>query len=99
MQDFEALTRSDVPTDRDPLVIEIVYDAPLPLPEFQQRVETALPGATFNAEAVFGSDEDRFFFVEFPEIDPKGQEGQVFSFARAFRAALDAAEANPVLPD
>ncbi|MEM7317741.1 MAG: S8 family serine peptidase, partial [Pseudomonadota bacterium] len=43
--------------------------------------------------------EDRFFFVEFPEIDPKGQEGQVFSFARALRAALDAAEANPVLPD
>lgn len=99
MQEFDALTRTDASPDRDPLTIEVVSETPQALTAIHERVETAMPGVNFTAEAVFNDEADRFFFVEFPEIDPKGQEPQVFAFARAFRTALDAAEANPVLPD
>ena len=99
MQEFDALSRSDASPDRDPLILEAVSETPLPLSEIQERVATVLPDANATTEAIFDAESDRFFFVEFPEIDPKGQEREVFAFARALRVALDVAEINPVLPD
>ncbi|WP_271948278.1 S8 family peptidase [Ruegeria faecimaris] len=99
MQEYDALTRSDVSLDGDPLVIEVVSDTPQSLSAIQERVGSALPDVATSTQAVFDADADRFFFVEFPEIDPKGQEREVFAFGRALRMALDVAEANPVLPD
>jgi len=99
VKDYDTLTRSTLPQDRDPLVIELVFDTPQSQVSVQDRVSVSLPGADVQAQAVFDADADRFHFISFPDIDPHGQEPQIFAFARSMRVPLKAAEANPVLPD
>ncbi|WP_417605244.1 S8 family peptidase [Primorskyibacter flagellatus] len=97
--EYAALISTPASDDRDPLHIELVYDAPLSQAEVQTRLSNALPEVNARAEAAFDANGDRFFFITFPEIDPHGQEREVFAFARALRSEMQAAEANPVLPD
>lgn len=85
--------------ERDPLVVEVVFAEPLAETELRDRVAAALPGVRFGARAVFEPGGDRYHFVEFPEIDPRGQEREAFAFGRELRPALGAEEVNPVLPD
>ena len=96
---YDALIKTTIRDDRDPLDIELVFAAPLSQTEVQARVATALPGVDARAEAAFDAEGDRFHFITFPDIDPHGQEREVFAFARALRAEMRADEANPVLPD
>lgn len=96
---YNSFVRGDVPLDRDSLSIELVTAGPITQQEMQQRVTAALPDANATVEAAFDATSDQYFFVDFADIDPHGQETKAFEFARAFRVATDAAEANPVLPD
>ena len=96
---YDQLTRSDIPQDRDPLSVELVTQGPVSQSQMDERVRAALPNATFSVEAAFDASGDRYHFVDFPDIDPRGQETRIFEFARALRAATDTQEANPILPD
>jgi len=97
--EFDALTRTDPETLLDPLTLELVFDPPLDQAEVVKRVATALRDAGAAVSAAFDSQDDRFFFVDFADIDPKGQEAEVFAFARAMGVAAQAQEVNPVLTD
>lgn len=96
---YTALRRAPLPPERDPLSVELVTLDPMRLTDLTTRVSAALPNADFTVEAAFNPASDRYFFVDFPDVDPRGQEAAVFEFARALRVATDVAEANPVLPD
>ncbi|MEW9920941.1 S8 family serine peptidase [Marimonas sp. MJW-29] len=96
---YNSLERGGVPEGRDPLSVELVTAAPTTSEAMRARVAAALPDAAFDVEATFDAEEDRYFFVDFPDIDPHGQEIKVFEFARALRRDTDAQESNPVLPD
>lgn len=96
---YNQLERGDVPDDRDPLSIELVSQAPISQAEMEAQVRAALPDAAFTVEAAFDATADRYHFVDFADIDPRGQEAKVFEFARALRQSTNMQEANPVLPD
>ncbi len=96
---YDALERGTLPEDRDPLSVELVTAEHATEEAMAARVREALPDATFAVEAASDPTSDRYFFVDFPDIDPKGQEARVFEFARALRQATETQEANPVLPD
>lgn len=96
---YDTFVRGTVPEDHDPLSIELVTADPTTQQDIEARVAAALPDANFDVEATFDAASDRYFFVDFPDIDPHGQETKAFEFARALRAATEVAEANPVLPD
>ncbi|MFC6636793.1 S8 family serine peptidase [Sulfitobacter sp. JBTF-M27] len=98
-QRYADLQRGPIPQGRDPLSIELVTAEPVSENEISARVRDALPDATFAVEAAFDADADRYHFVDFPDIDPHGQEADIFAFARDLRAATQTQEANPVLPD
>lgn len=98
-QAFEKFTRSLPDVDRDPLIIELVLREPTSEMEMRRRLFEALPNVTFEIDAVFDANSDRFYFAAFPEVDPHGQERVAFSFARELRPAMGVEEANPVLPD
>ncbi|MDQ7261897.1 S8 family serine peptidase [Paracoccus sp. PS-1] len=99
MASFMAL-RQGIPVEGvDPLTVELVYAAEQPAEAVRTRVAATLPDAELSVEPVFDAEADRYFFVDFPRIDPHGQEREIFAFARELRAAVGAAEANPVLPD
>lgn len=96
---YDALTRGTLAEGRDPLSIELVMAEETTQDAVTALVAAAVPDAQFAVEAAFDANADRYFFVDFTDIDPRGQEAEVFEFARALRAATNAAEANPVLPD
>ncbi|PRY26127.1 subtilase family protein [Aliiruegeria haliotis] len=97
--EYDALDKGSVPTGTDPLSIELVYEAPLPQSTVEARLRAALPGAVATVAAAFTPEGDRYHFVDFPDIAPKGQEREIFDFARSLRSAMEAQEANAVLPD
>ncbi|WP_295316425.1 S8 family serine peptidase [Roseobacter sp.] len=96
---YNALARGPLADDRDPLSVELVTAEPVPDAVITDRVRAALPEADFTVEAAFDATADRYHFVDFPDIDPHGQERAVFEFSRDLREATGVAEANPVLPD
>lgn len=99
LADYAALRESDPAGDRDPLSVELVEDRPQAVEQVAARVAAALPGVPLHVEAASDPAADRYFFVDFPRIDPRGQEREIFAFARELRRETGAAEANPVLPD
>ena len=99
LETYDVLEKGTVAEGRDPLSVELVADAETTTEDIEARVSAALPEGSFSVEAVFDPAADRYFFVDFPDIDPHGQEREVFAFARDLRQATETAEANPVLPD
>lgn len=97
--DYDALARRDDLGGEDPLTIELIFESPQELDALRARVASALPEATFDVEPAFASSGGRYFFVDFPEIAPIGQEPGCFALARALAAATEATEGNAVLPD
>ncbi|MFK7836323.1 MAG: S8 family serine peptidase [Sulfitobacter sp.] len=96
---YAQLRRGPLADDQDPLSIELVTADATTQVNMQDRVRAVLPNATFEVEAAFDPANDRYFFVDFPDIDPVGQEALIFEFGRALRRDTDVAEANPVLRD
>jgi hypothetical protein len=98
--DFAVLRQSDIELDlEERAVLELVFASPRTVPEVEVALRAALPDAGFAVRTAFEGAQDRFHFVEFPTISPRGQESQLFAFARSLRPELDAVEAHPVLPD
>lgn len=96
---FEALRRVPGGSEDQTLTIELVFDEGLTPAEVAARLESALPGSGARAEPVFDSAADRFWFVRFPGLSARGQEAEVFAFARDLAPAVGATDANPVLAD
>ncbi|MEP5732058.1 MAG: S8 family serine peptidase [Sulfitobacter sp.] len=96
---YTQLRRGPVPQDREPLSIELVTQTPLSQAKMREKVQVVLPEAVLDVEATFDAGNDRYFFVDFPEVDPLGQEARIFEFARALKTATEVQEANPVLAD
>lgn len=98
--DFAVLQQSDTALDLEGrAVIELVFAAPLSVSEVEAAMRQALPEAEVTVRTAFEGAEDRFFFVEFPRISPRGQESLLFALARSLRPEVGAVEAHPVLPD
>ena len=98
--DFAVLRRSDADLDlEDRAVIELVFDAPRSASQVAEAIGQSLPEAQVAVRTAFERDEDRFHFVEFPKISPRGQESLLFARARSLRPEVGAVEAHPVLPD
>lgn len=95
MKDYETLKRSTLPENSDPLIIELVFDTSQSQGSVRDRVFDALPGTNVEAQAVFDAEADRFHFISFPDIDPHGQEPQIFAFARSLRVQLKGGRSQP----
>lgn len=85
--------------DDEPIVIELVFAEDLTPDEVAARVRAAVPGAAITVETAFGGPSDRFHFLSLPAMRSRGQEAEVFAFARALRPEVGAEDANPVLTD
>ncbi|AVO39318.1 S8 family serine peptidase [Pukyongiella litopenaei] len=96
---FAALRGAEAPGEDQELTVELVFEQPLSAAQVQARLDEALPDSGGQVASVFGYEADRYHFVDFPAIRERGQEAQVFQFVRELRAAVGAAEANPVLTD
>ena len=96
---YDTFMRGDLLENRDPLSIELVTAELTTQQDIAERVSAAMPDANVVVEAAFDAASDRYFFVDFADIDPLGQEAKAFEFARALKVATDVTEANPVLPD
>ena len=98
-EDFPALR--DLPREEgdEPVVIELVFSEDLSPGVVEERVRAVVPDAALDVETAFGGQRDRFHFVTFPDIRSRGQEPEVFAFARALRPEVGATDANPVLTD
>ncbi|WP_171174390.1 S8 family serine peptidase [Ruegeria sp. HKCCD8929] len=99
MQDLLETLRSASRDGADPFVVELVFPENTSPADISDRIEQALPGAAAQVESAFGEEQDQFFFAEFSGTNVAGLEATAFEFARRLRAALDAIEANPVLPE
>ena len=98
-EDLEALRDLPREGDDEPVVIELVFSEAMAPDLVADRVRAVVPGVEITVESAFGEDRDQFHFVTFPAIRSRGQEAEVFAFARALRPEVDAADANPVLTD
>lgn len=85
------------PEDR--AVLELVFDAPRSATEIAVRAGALMPGLTVTARSAFEMDSDRYVFLDFETVSPRGNERALFSLARALRPEMEAVEAHPVLPD
>ncbi len=99
LEDLEALRDLPREGDDEPVVIELVFSEAMAPDTVADRVRAVVPGVEITVESAFGGDRDQFHFVTFPAIRSRGQEAEVFAFARALRPEVDAADANPVLTD
>lgn len=98
-QEFAALRGHPLQPGDDPVIVELVFAENRAPDTVSDQVRAALPGAEVEVESAFGRPADRFHFVTFPGIAARGQEPEVFAFARALRQATGATDANPVLTD
>jgi serine protease len=80
-------------------VIELVFDRAQTANDVTARARALMPGLDVTARTAFEGPEDRYIFLDFPTVSPRGNERTLFALARALRPALDATEAHPVLPD
>lgn len=98
-EDFPALRDLPREGDDEAVVIELVFSEDMAPDEVAARVRAVVPEAEFRVETAFGGPRDRFHFLTFPAIRSRGQEAEVFAFARALRPVVGAVDANPVLTD
>ena len=98
-EDFPALRELPREEGDEPVVIELVFSEDMSPEEVAARVRAVVPDAELEVETAFGGPEDRFHFLSFPTIRSRGQEAEVFAFARALRPEVGATDANPVLTD
>ena len=98
-EEFAALRDLPREPDDDPVIIELVFAEDLTPDTVADRVREAVPDAEVTVESAFGQPTDRFHFATFPNLRARGQEPEVFAFARALRPGVGAADANPVLTD
>ncbi|OYX44851.1 MAG: hypothetical protein B7Z02_03265 [Rhodobacterales bacterium 32-67-9] len=96
---FEALRGHPLEPGDDPVTVELVFAEERTPDAVADQIRAALPGVEVEVDSAFGSPEDRFHFVTFPGIAARGQEPEVFAFARALRRETGATDANPVLAD
>lgn len=98
----EALSRlrvSDVSVAlEDRAVIELVFGAAREAIDIAARAEALMPGLAVTARTAFEGESDRYIFLDFANVSPRGNEQALFALARAVRPELEAAEAHPVLP-
>lgn len=99
----EALSRlraSDISVAlEDRAVIELVFGAARDAIDIAARAEALMPGLAVTARTAFEGESDRYIFLDFANVTPRGNEQALFALARALRPELEAAEAHPVLPD
>jgi hypothetical protein len=99
----EALFRLRISDDsvapEDRAVIELVFDTARDARDIAARVEALMPGLALTVRTAFEGQSDRYIFLEFANILPRGNEQALFALARALRPELGAVEAHPVLPD
>lgn len=83
----------------DELEIELVFRSPLEIDTVRRAVIAATPDNPVRVWSAFDGGSDRYFFVTYLEKRLTGHEPSAFEFARAFREALGADEANLVHRD
>lgn len=98
--DFAVLRQSDTAFDlEERAVIELVFTSPRRVSTVAATLRRVLPEAEVLVRTAFGRATDRYHFVEFPMVSPRGQESLLFALARSLRPEVKAVEAHPVLPD
>ncbi len=98
-EEFDALRGLPLQPGDDPVIVELVFAEDRSPEAVADQVRALLPGTELVVESAFGQPADRFHFVTFPGIAARGQEPEVFAFARALRRETGASDANPVLTD